>query len=632
MSSSQGRKDPETEPRLTRSAAAAAKESKKDEESDDDSRLEHLETTVKALQQQGGALTNEISELKGLLRSLSFQIQAQGSSQGGPSTVRPEPVNQTPIKEAIEKGLASELTKKALSFPESARLQGVSNYEQWQQALRLTLRAYEFENLLEDPEGFSSHTSQVQAMLLLLIRDSLSPQIANTISWIETPEEAYCYIRRQYSQREDAQRNSLYREFHALKFSAKGNIEGFNSRFNELLSRLTVLRVTIDPKDALNQYLFAVEKAFPLWAERQRSAIRQAFALGLSYDRLNLMYIQSDLAEETRAHKSNSKGQSQGQGHGQSQGQNHNNGQGHSQSQGQGQGRRKGSKRRNQNHPQANSNAGHNHSATKGDMKYGTSNKAENQSHSFYIGSFSLESKSSSSEGESSSGEDSDPFFNKNEPQRRPVRPKQGTKSKAKLPKQRLKRQTDALLYDTGSCTHIINDRKWFVDFDPDRRTLPVLITGGGPVYPQGRGTAVFRVKAEPKKGYFTEIRLQNALYCPNIDVNIVSGQRHYRAGGCLIKETLYGPDTKPCGALNVAKSGFFLEVEGTNPPLVHTFSYLHMLNQASEIRQDKRRLVIELPEKPNIRPQEYADIPETPSTLQRPLEALTESSGDEDQ
>ena len=61
----------------------------------------------------------------------------------------------------IEKGLASELIKKALFFPESARLKGISNYEQWYKALRLTYRAYNLEGLLDDISGFTIINSQI---------------------------------------------------------------------------------------------------------------------------------------------------------------------------------------------------------------------------------------------------------------------------------------------------------------------------------------------------------------------------------------------------------------------------------------------------------------------------------------
>ena len=56
----------------------------------------------------------------------------------------------------IAKGLTSELTKKASSFPKSARLKGISNYKQWYKALRLTFKAYNLESLLNDINSFNT--------------------------------------------------------------------------------------------------------------------------------------------------------------------------------------------------------------------------------------------------------------------------------------------------------------------------------------------------------------------------------------------------------------------------------------------------------------------------------------------
>ena len=95
----------------------------------------------------------------------------------------------------------------------------------------------------------------------------------------------------QYSQRDDARRDSLYKEFHALKLSAKSPVEDFNSSFNEVLSRLAALRVAISPKKTANQYLHAVKRSQPQWVKRQRSAIRQAAALGQAPEKLNLPYL-----------------------------------------------------------------------------------------------------------------------------------------------------------------------------------------------------------------------------------------------------------------------------------------------------------------------------------------------------
>ena len=98
------------------------------------------------------------------------------------------------------------------------------------------------------------------------------------------------------------------------------------------------------------------------------------------------------------------------------------------------------------------------------------------------MGSYSLELNNSSLEGEfdsdSDSSVESDPFFHEN----RANRPKNSGKNKGKKVCKYYK--FDALLYDTGSTNYIINDRKWFVEFDSDKGKLPVLITGGGPVTP----------------------------------------------------------------------------------------------------------------------------------------------------
>ena len=95
-----------------------------------------------------------------------------------------------------------------------------------------------------------------------------------------------------------------------------------------------------------------------------------------------------------------------------------------------------------------------------------------------------------------------DPFFYEN----RANRLKKSGKNKGKQAYKYHK--FDALLYDTGSTDHIINNRKWFVEFNSDKGKLPVLITGGDPVTPQGQGKALFKVKIKPNKGYYITFTL----------------------------------------------------------------------------------------------------------------------------
>ena len=100
------------------------------------------------------------------------------------------------------------------------------------------------------------------------------------------------------------------------------------------------------------------------------------------------------------------------------------------------------------------------------------------------MGSYSLKLNNSNSEREFNSDSDSNssvelnPFFYKNKANRLKKSGKTKGKKACKYHK------FDALLYNTGSINHIINDRKWFVEFNSDKGKLPVLITGGGPVTP----------------------------------------------------------------------------------------------------------------------------------------------------
>ena len=143
----------------------------KKEDSDNNSRVDRLETNIKILQRTDNILIREINELKKLITILFKQVKAlsfqqSSSSHPGPSkpflrpikALKPEPSAHN-FKGLIKKGLASELIKKALSFPKSARLKGISNYKQWYKALRLTFKAYNLEGLFNDINGFSTQNS-----------------------------------------------------------------------------------------------------------------------------------------------------------------------------------------------------------------------------------------------------------------------------------------------------------------------------------------------------------------------------------------------------------------------------------------------------------------------------------------
>ena len=203
---------------------------------------------------------------------------------------------------------------------------------------------------------------------------------------------------------------------------------------------------------------------------------------GFSVEKLNLPYLQGDL---TTNNKVNEPYYSQGQS------------QGHRPKK-----FKKGKKRK----LSSNSSGGSSNSPNKSESRYKTSNPSKNQAHSFLTRSYSLELNNSNLKKEFDSDCDSsmesNPFFHKNKANR----PKKSGKTKGK--KACKNHKFDELLYNTGSTDHIINNRKWFVEFNSNKGELLVLTTGGDPVTLQGQGKAFFRVKTEPNKGYYITFTL----------------------------------------------------------------------------------------------------------------------------
>ncbi|KAK2068532.1 hypothetical protein P8C59_003166 [Phyllachora maydis] len=115
-------------------------------------------------------------------------------------------------------------------------------------------------------------------------------------------------------------------------------------------------------------------------------------------------------------------------------------------------------------------------------------------------------------------------------------------------------------LYDTGSTDHISNSKERFTTFTPNTGQLRPINTGNSPVSPAGIGSIILEVLSRKAPPTYTKLVLDNVLYLPDIDINILSGVRHYNSGGCLIKETLYRGDRRYIAVLDFKKSGFFLD------------------------------------------------------------------------
>ncbi|KAK2070836.1 hypothetical protein P8C59_005303 [Phyllachora maydis] len=460
------------------------------------------------------------------------------------------------FKDTITSSIVKELSKKAYTIPDDSKLSGESNFEQWIQALSIVLRALGISNFLENPDISNTYSDFDQAILLMLLRNSLSSGPRAAISWIHIPSEAFKLLVRQYSRPIESKKEDVYNEFHALTFSTyKKGLSAFNAEFNGYLAKLTMAKIDIDPSLILNY--------------------------------LNIEYLIADILEESRnlaieayraayvANSSNSTPNS------------------NSNPSKKGKNKKKGKKKASYNVE------GQNYSA-----------KSAEQA-SFILGSYNLAIE----EEEESDSSSNSRYKKRKDFKGKGLKTSSNNKAKYKDNKPRRRPRDPALynswLYDTGSTDHISNSKERFTTFTPNTGQLRPINTGNGPVSPAGIGSITLEVLSRKAPPTYTKLVLDNVLYLPNIDINIVSGVRHYDSGGCLIKETLYGGDRRYIAVLDFKKSGFFLDVKGSSKPILHTnFAFPLGLSSytTKSIEPQRNKIVVEIPSN-SIRKEDYRPI-----------------------
>ncbi|KAK2075478.1 hypothetical protein P8C59_009604 [Phyllachora maydis] len=446
------------------------------------------------------------------------------------------------FKDTITSSIVKELSKKAYTIPDDSKLSGESNFEQWIQALSIVLRALGISNFLENPDISNTYSDSDQAVLLILLCNSLSSSPRAAISWIYIPFKAFKLLVRQYSRPIESKKEDVYNEFHALTFSTyKKGLSAFNAEFNGYLAKLTIAKIDIDPSLILNQNP-AIE------------AYRAAHVANSSNSTPN----------------SNSNPSKKGKN------------------------KKKGKKKASYNVK------GQNYSA-----------KSAEQA-SFMLGSYNLAIEEEEEESDSSSNSR---YKKRKDFKGKGLKTSSNNKAKYKDNKPRRRPRDPALynswLYNTGSTDHISNSKERFTTFTPNTGQLRPINTGNGPVSPAGIGSITLEVLSRKAPPTYTKLVLDNVLYLPNININIVSRVRHYDSGGCLIKETLYGGDRRYIAVLDFKKSGFFLDVKGSSKPILHTnFAFPLGLSSytTKSIEPQRNKIVVEIPSN-SIRKEDYRPI-----------------------
>ncbi|KAK2068690.1 hypothetical protein P8C59_003318 [Phyllachora maydis] len=165
------------------------------------------------------------------------------------------------------------------------------------------------------------------------------------------------------------------------------------------------------------------------------------------------------------------------------------------------------------------------------------------------------------------------------------------------------------------------NNKAKYKDNQPRRRPrdpalynsqLRPINTGNSPISPASIGSITLEVLSRKAPPTYTKLVLDNVLYLPNIDINIISRVRHYNSEGCLIKETLCGGDRRCIAILDFKKSGFFLDVKGSSKPILYAnfaFPLGHTsYNTTKSIEPQRNKIVVEIPSN-SIRKEDYRPI-----------------------
>ncbi|KAK2071149.1 hypothetical protein P8C59_005597 [Phyllachora maydis] len=213
---------------------------------------------------------------------------------------------------------------------------------------------------------------------------------------------------------------------------------------------------------------------------------------------------------------------------------------------------------------------------------------------SFILGSYNLAIEE---EGESDSSSDS-MYKKRKDFKGKGLKTSSNNKAKYKDNQPRRRPRDPALynswLYNMGSTDHISNSKE---------RNSPISLASIGSIILE-----VLSRKAPPT---YTKLVLDNVLYLPNININIISRVRHYNSGGCLIKETLYRGDRRYIAVLDFKKSGFFLNFKGSSKPILHAnFAFPLGLSSytTKSIELQRNKIVVEIPSN-SIRKEDHRPI-----------------------
>jgi hypothetical protein len=432
-------------------------------------------------------------------------------------------------------------------MPEKQKLKGPNNWNTWKSTFILYLKLLNLDTYFNDDTAYMGISESEKTQALLLIRQNLTEEPLSLIFDETDPFKALATLKSAYEGTGPVLRQNLYLEFHSIKFEHYNFLTGFISTFKTYLSKLLNVGAKIEDIDQKTVFIAALTNSYPVWAERQRSALRTATPPTLES-------LINDILDENRREIDTPMGNSYYTNNNPRNGNRNsntryndknrynndkNNGNRNTQGRNSGYNNRNNNQRNNSNNngSQQKNNRNNNNSKKPRDFKQ---NKLYNEARN---------SKKSQNIEENDSSDEN--FYNMSAIEAPTLKTPTRESQVSALPR-------DWWLYDTGSTAHISNNKALFNELTYSN-TLKPIKTGAGPVFPIAKGNITLQFWHPEAK--IRNITLNNVLLIPEFPINIISGQKHYKSGGIISGDTLLDSKGRPFALLNHEKRGFFLNL-----------------------------------------------------------------------
>jgi hypothetical protein len=159
-------------------------------------------------------------------------------------------------------------------LPPSQKLAGQRNWLSWRTSIDLFFEVVGLKIYFTTKEAYDKIPAEKKPIALLIIRNNLSEEVLSLVFTETDPFEVITILNTTYEGSGPVLRQQLYQQFHQIKVEDYASVAIFIAKFQDLYKRLTNTGSKIEEVDKITIFIGALTKKFPIWAERQRSRIR----------------------------------------------------------------------------------------------------------------------------------------------------------------------------------------------------------------------------------------------------------------------------------------------------------------------------------------------------------------------